>query len=251
MKFLIALAMVVVIAACSSMRFTSHDGRVDGLNNIPDHGFLKTTKAGDICGGNSILTAGYVVHLRGPSSGETQSEYEKYVDAERVRASVCSKAALWCSSRSHYFCKPDDSTCLKERPGATRNTCKIKVLDAGNKPDLRPITEQIGDSTWIQCGGDSDGYESELAHTVVTEKAWVKDQAKWAQFCQQNRPKEECDLILQHYESPTWFSWPDASRWATEILIQEKPMVERDGDRWIGTVKIDLSPACPLMEKRY
>lgn len=252
-----ALVIMGSIVACTSMRtynghrFTAHEGRVDGLNNLSDHGFMQVESNDQICGGNNHLTAGYVVQIRKPNSGETQSEYNLYVAAERVRASVCSKAALWCSTSSHYFCKPDDSACLKEHSGATRNTCKVKVLDARNKPELRPITDNNGDGTWIQCGSSADDYESILARTAVSEKAWVKDQTKWVQFCQQHRPKEECDLILQHYESPTWFVWADASRWVVEILSKEKPTVERDGDRWIGTVKVDLGPACSLLEGRF
>lgn len=253
----IALVIIGSIAACTSMqtynghRFTNHEGRVDALYNTPDHGFMQVEKNDQICDGNNRLTAGYVVHIRKPNSGETKSEYDHYIDAEKVRASVCSKAALWCSTQTHYFCKPDDSACLKDHSGATRNTCKVKVLDGRNKPHLRPITIGENGGSWIYCGSSGDDYESSLTHTVMSNRAWVKDQAKWVRFCEQHRPKEECDLILQYYESPTWFVWADASRWATEILIKEKPTVERDGDRWIATVEVDLGPACPLLESRY
>lgn len=257
MKPLAVGLILITLVACSTFHynghsFTDHDEQVDGLRNIPHHGFMKTESNDRICKGENHLTAGYVIHLREPKSGETESEYGKYIEAERVRAAVCSKVALWCDTKAHYFCKPDDDKCLKEHPGATRNTCRMKTADVtGNKQSLRPITQQVGDESWIQCGGDGDDYASPLARTVVSNKAWVKDRSQWMKFCEQHRSKQECDQILQHRESETWFVWPDASRWATTILMKNEPTVERVGDRWVGTVEVDLEPACGLMENRH
>lgn len=238
----VGLFFILLVSACSTLRynghsFTDHDGQVDGLS-IPRHGFMKTKASDRICEGDSRLIAGYVVHLREPKSGETESEYGNYVEAEKVRASVCSKVSLWCDTQSHYFCQPDDDKCLKEHPNSTRNTCRVRTRD-------------VGIESWTQCGGNGEGYSSSLARAVVSKKAWVKDYGKWMKFCEQHRSKQECDQILQHRESETWFVWPDASRWAATILMKNEPVVERDGDKWIGTVEVDLEPACELMENRF
>jgi len=258
MKYLLSgFTFVTLIGACSStqkfgdFRFTTHDDRVDGLNNIPKHGFIDNDNIDRFCDGSNRLTGGYLTHLRSPKTGESQEDYDKYVGAEKIRTSICAKASIWCATRSHYFCKPNDDDCLNKHPGAYRNTCKVKVLEPQEKPELSPISQQIGNDTWIQCGGDDDRYESTLAHIATTTKAWTKDQAKWIQLCQSHRPKEECDLILKEYFSGTWFSSPDHSRWATEILVKDKPKVERDGNRWIGTVEIDFTPACGLLQTRH
>lgn len=248
---------ILLVSACSTLRynghsFTDHDEQVDGLRNIPKHGFMKTEGNNRICDGDSRLIAGYVVHLREPKSGETESEFSNYLEAEKIRAAVCSKVALWCDTRAHYFCRPDDDKCLKEHPNSTRNTCRMRTLDVmGSKQSLRSITQQVGDDSWIQCGGDSDQYASPLARTVVSNRAWVKDNGKWMKFCEQHRSKQECDQILKHRETETWFVWPDASRWAMTILMKNEPVVERDGDKWVGLIEVDLEPSCGLMENRF
>jgi len=243
--------------SCSSMQthnghqFTTHEGRTDGLSNIPAHGFMVVEPNERICNGNNRLSAGYMVKIRKPNSGETQSEYNQYVEAEKVRTSICSKVALWCSTHTPYFCRPDDDACLREHPNTNnRNTCTVKVLDIRNKPHLLPITSSRNEQTWIDCGS-SDDYDSPLAYVAMTKKAWVKDQAKWFQFCEQRRPKEECELIVQHNVTPTWFIWADASRWAVDILHSNKVEVVRDGDNWVGSTEIDLTPACVLFEDRF
>ena len=251
------LTIAAFVTSCSSMQtlgrhqFTTHEGLVDGRSNIPDHGFMQVEPNEHICDGNNRLSAGYAVKIRKPNSGETQSEYTQYVEAEKVRVSLCSKVALWCSTHTPYFCKPNDEACLKERPRTNRNTCAVKVLDARNKPHLWPITISLNQETWIECARTSDDYESSLAYASVSNKAWVKDQPKWVQFCEQLRPKEECELIIQNFETPTWFVWPDASRWAVDILHKDKVEVVREGDYWVGSTQVDLTPACMLFENRY
>lgn len=251
------LTSLLVISACSSFQhkghsFTDHKGQVDGLRNIPNHGFMKPEHDDKICDGTSSLTAGYVVHLREPKKGETESDYYNYIEAEKVRASVCANVAIWCDTRSQYFCRPDDDKCLAEHPNSIRNTCRMKTSDVtADRKVLSPITQQIGDESWIQCGGDQDQYRSPLALTVGKDKAWVKDHGKWMKFCEQHKIKRECDQILQHRESQTWFIWPDASRWATTILMKDEPTVERVDDKWVGTAEVNLELACRLMEKRH
>lgn len=251
------LIFATLITSCSSMQthgghqFTTHEGRVDGLNNLPDHGFMQVEPNEQICDGRNQLSAGYAVKIRKPNSGEAQSEYTQYVEAEKVRASICSKVALWCSTHTPYFCKPDDDACLKDRPRTNRNTCAVKVLDARNKPHLNPITISLNQETWIECARTSDDYESPLAYASVSKKAWLKDQPKWVQFCQQYRSKEECELIVQNFETPTWFIWPDASRWAIDTLVKDTPTVMTDGDVIYSTVEVDITPACKLMEERH
>lgn len=251
------LLLLLVISACSSFQhnghtFTDHKGQIDGLRNIPHHGFKKTNGDDQICNGNRQLTAGYVVHLREPKVSEAESEYKSYVEAEEVRASVCAKVALWCDTHSQYFCRPDDDKCLREHPNSTRNTCRMKTSDVSlDRKALGPITQQIGEESWIQCGGDFDEYASPLALAVVKDKAWIKDHGKWMKFCEQHKSKQDCNQLLQHRETQTWFAWPDASRWAVTMLLKDEPTVERVDDKWVATVEVGLEPACGLMEKRH
>ena len=251
------LLLVFAISACSSFHhnghtFTDHNAQIDGLRNIPHHGFKKTKGNDQICNGNSKLTAGYVVHLRKPKGGEAESDYKNYVEGEMARASVCAKVALWCDTRSQYFCRPDDDKCAREHPNSTRNTCRMRASDVTTeRKALGPITQQIGDESWIQCGGDLDEYASPLALAVVKDKTWIKDHGKWMKFCEQHKSKQDCDHLLQHRETQTWFTWPDASRWAVTTLMEEEPTVERVDDKWVGTAEVNLDPACGLMEKRY
>lgn len=251
MKALAISLPLLILAGCASikydgMTFSSHKGSVQ--YEVPYHGFADIDSNQKVCGEQNTFKAGYFVELRQPRKGETESEYQQYEKAESVRAELCADAALWCSTELNILCSPNDNECLKDKPMGIINTCRIKVVDARNKPHLHSIIDMNG---WVNCGGASDAYTSTVAKTGTTTGAWNKDLDRWQQHCLKHRRQDECDSILKDTETQTYFIRPDANRWAIQISNKTSPRTERDHNKVFSTIEVDASPSCYLLEKRH
>lgn len=253
MKRMILLALL--ITGCSSVRkidgnqFLDHEA--NERTNLPQHGFLKADPNQDVCGKDSTIRGGYFVIPRKARSGETESEFNKYLASEQIRAQVCAKVSLWCSTQTDLLCRADDQNCKDEngRMGQ-RSTCRVKPGDLSDGK-LSPILDKSGDEPRIMCGTAQDEYIAPLAWTTSTNKAFVRDRTKWIQFCQEYRPADECVAIIRENETSSFLIQPDAARWIIDVLVKEKATVREDGDVIYSTMELDVAPACGLMEKRH
>lgn len=249
------LLLVVILVGCASTQkidghtFSKHEAFENA--NLPVHGFLKTDRQQNICGHEPIIKGGYYVVPRKPRSGETESEYRRYLNAEEARVRLCAKASLWCSTELNIFCRADDEKCKEERgPGAARSICKIKPNDNSDGL-LSPVLDRNIEDRWIICGTKADEFTSPLSWMTTTNKAFLKDRKSWVKFCEQHRPTEECNAILNSKETSSYFVEPDAGRWIIDTLVADKPTVNFDDEIIYSTLEIDASPSCEMMEERH
>lgn len=228
-------------------RFTTHEA--DERSNLPQHGFFEVDRNQDICGDEPKVKGGYFVIPRKPRSGETTSEYNNYLAAEKIRVRLCAKASLWCSSKMDLFCKANNKDCKEKNRTIERSTCRIKPNNYG--AEISPILNNDISNRTIICGTAQDNHVSALAWTTATDKAFYRDRSKWNNFCAEYRSKAECAAILREHESSSYLIEPDASRWAVDILSQEKSEVKTDGDLIYSTIELDVNPACKMIEGRH
>lgn len=252
MRCLILIALLST--GCSTIKLGGHKftkAEPNELANLPEHGFIRSDKTQDICGDDSTVTGGYYVIPRKPRAGETESEYAKYLAAEKIRVRVCARLSLSCSTELNLFCKADDKECLEKNAySSKRSNCKIKPESTADG-SLSPILDNNIEDRHIACGTAQNEYISPLAWLTATNKAFIKDRNKWMKFCQKYRPADECAAIVKVRETNSYLIEPNAGRWAVESVTTGEPTVAEDDGVIYSTIKVNLKPACEMMENRY
>lgn len=252
MKHLILIA--VLATGCSTVKLGGHEfikAEPNTMANLPVHGFIKTNKTQDICGEDSTVRGGYYVIPRKPRAGETESEYTKYLAAEKIRVRACTRLSLSCSTELNLFCRADDEKCLEANNySSKRSNCKIKPENTVDG-SLSPILDMNIEDRQIVCGTTQDEHISALSWLTATSKAFIKERSQWMKFCQKYRPVEECHAIIKEQETNSYLIEPNATRWAVESILKSEPVVQDDGEIIYSTIEVDLKPTCEMMEKRH
>ncbi len=262
LRYFVLTTAVLAFVGCATT--VSIDGRTfsrdpmrrKGSESPSERGFLAIDKEQDVCmkGSSTKIHAGYFVTPRPPRRGETETEYQTYLEAEKYRVRSCAKVGLWCATQASLFCRLDDEKCLSA-PGGRRNTCHEVVENAVAKPQLHPVTETLEKSAVILCAGPGYEYTSPLHWQSHTRFAWSRDRAKWDAFCRRHRSESECKDLLQNLATGTvsYMAAPfDLPRWAVEILGSRGEIeVHKYEDAYWAEVEVDVEEACSMLDGRY
>ena len=204
-----------------------------------EQGFLKSESAGPICAGSSnTVRAGYFVKPRPPEKGETESAYRRYLEHERKRVHACAVAGLYCTTTAILL--PQDSF------ARGHGNCRVN-FESVHKPRRAYESSEAGG---LLCAHGRPEYVSPLHSQTYTSHGWVTNFERWRQFCEQHQTADKCAEILKPARTddlPFQNPYPE---WAVRTLQSSEPEVYEEGGTMWSTVETDLTPACPLVEKR-